>query len=360
MNKLNDSSDKMRSGKFLVFFAIFAFIAWKIASPLMSDIIWAVMIAFFATPFNNLLLKKVLHGKCKTLAAVLTLLSVTVVLIMPMVIIIGEIGTDAANVSSLLLDSVKELTSAASSGGGEQLIKSCLPHWATKYVQNVFNIEYLASLAQNAALYIGGLLTEITPRIVTVGSEALLNVLITLMLSFFFIRDGKKIFFELGRYIPMPEDEKKEFCKEIVCDMNSVMYGMVITVVIQAVLCTVGWWYAGLSNALLFGVIMFFVGMLPSGTALIWIPGAIYLAACGNYSNAAILFVWGCAVVGVTDSLMRPLLMSCSGSSDDSSTLLVTIGLFGGVMAFGFLGIFIGPLILMLFRSVCRIYVKYN
>ena len=118
----------------------------------------------------------------------------------------------------------------------------------------------------------------------------------------------------------------------------------------------VNWILVGLGNPAFFGMLMFFFGMFPAGTAVVWIPGGLYLLLTGDIKNGAILLLWGTAIVGTVDNLLRPILISGGKEGEEIPTLLIIMGLFGGVISWGFLGIFLGPLVLVLFTLVFDIY----
>jgi predicted PurR-regulated permease PerM len=99
---------------------------------------------------------------------------------------------------------------------------------------------------------------------------------------------------------------------------------------------------------------MSFLSLLPiGGTALVWIPGSIWAWYAGNPGAAIFIFLWGLIVTTiVTDNFLRPLLI---GRSEELSTLAVFLGVFGGLTAFGLLGIFIGPVTLVLATALIDI-----
>ncbi len=99
--------------------------------------------------------------------------------------------------------------------------------------------------------------------------------------------------------------------------------------------------------------------MFPAGTAVVWIPGGIYLILSGDIKGGIFLLAWGSIVVGTIDNFLRPFLISGgkgSGKDEEIPTLLVILGLFGGVIKWGFLGIFLGPIILVLFLLIFDLY----
>jgi predicted PurR-regulated permease PerM len=150
-----------------------------------------------------------------------------------------------------------------------------------------------------------------------------------MMVSFFFIRDGAGIVEYIKSVTPLSEDEKDMFFSRTKKLLNSVIFGILLTVAIQAVLGGIGWWFVGLGSPAFFGMLMFFFGMFPAGTSVVWIPGGIYLILSGDVKGGIILLVWGAAVVGTVDNLLRPFLISggkgkdeeiYSGSSGESSS----------------------------------------
>jgi predicted PurR-regulated permease PerM len=127
-----------------------------------------------------------------------------------------------------------------------------------------------------------------------------------------------------------------------------------MTAGIQAALGGLGWWFVGLPNPVLFGSLMFFLAMLPFvGTPMVIVPGAIYLFASGDVKNAAILLAWGILVVSSIDNLLRPLFIY---EETNAHILMIFTGLLGGIYTWGFLGLFMGPLVLSVAYFILRLY----
>jgi predicted PurR-regulated permease PerM len=127
-----------------------------------------------------------------------------------------------------------------------------------------------------------------------------------------------------------------------------------MTAGIQATLGGLGGWFVGLSNPVLFGSMMFFLAMLPFvGTPMVMVPGAIYLYVSGDVKNAAILLAWSLLVVGSIDNLLRPLFIY---EGTNAHILMIFTGLIGGIYTWGFLGLFMGPLVLSVAYFMLRLY----
>ena len=125
--------------------------------------------------------------------------------------------------------------------------------------------------------------------------------------------------------------------------VRGVFRGILGTCAVQAVLAMIGFWIAGVPGVLVLGMATFFLSVIPAGPALLWIPAAIWLGANGSTGRAVFLAIWGLVVVGGSENIVRPILI---GKGTDAPMALIFLGVIGGMLAFGFLGLFIGPTLL--------------
>jgi len=133
--------------------------------------------------------------------------------------------------------------------------------------------------------------------------------------------------------------------------VKSVVYGVLGTAFVQAVLAGIGFWIAGVPGAAILGFVTFFLSVIPVGPPLIWIPAALWLYHTGATGWAIFLVVWGVGVVSMADNIVKPLLIS-KGTS--MPLLWIMLGVLGGALAFGFLGVFIGPTLLAVAFALLR------
>lgn len=342
-------------GPFIVFFAIFAALAWQVTRPLLVAVIWAGMLSFTVTPVFRRV-NDATSKKYPSLSAGITLALLALLFILPLVAVFATLGKETSGLVSGVAEFMSRLE-PGSVNDPASLIPVWTPRWLGDFLRSFLNdSDSLKELIQQTAQWTGGFLTDVSKRLIHGASSFLFTMMLVLMVSFFFIRDGEKIFEYLKSVTPLSEEEKKPFFARTKNLMNSVIYGILLTVALQAVLGGLGWWFVGLGSPAFFGMLMFFFGMFPAGTAVVWVPGAVYLLLTGDVKNGIILFVWGVAVVGTIDNFLRPFLISGGGNGEEIPTLLVILGLFGGVIAWGFLGIFLGPLALVLFTLVFDIY----
>ncbi|HKD20197.1 MAG TPA: AI-2E family transporter, partial [Thermoanaerobaculia bacterium] len=125
--------------------------------------------------------------------------------------------------------------------------------------------------------------------------------------------------------------------------VRGVFRGILGTCAVQAALAMIGFWIAGVPGVLVLGMATFFLSVIPAGPALLWIPAAIWLGANGSTGRAVFLAIWGLVVVGGSENIVRPILI---GKGTDAPMALIFLGVIGGMLAFGFLGLFIGPTLL--------------
>jgi predicted PurR-regulated permease PerM len=122
-----------------------------------------------------------------------------------------------------------------------------------------------------------------------------------------------------------------------------VVYGIVGTAVVQGILTAFGLWFSGVPRPLLLGGVAGFLSVLPIGAPVVWIPAALWLMGSGHIAWGVFLGVYGVVAVSGADSVIRPWFIARGAHLP---FLLTILGVLGGVLAFGLLGIFLGPVLL--------------
>jgi predicted PurR-regulated permease PerM len=131
--------------------------------------------------------------------------------------------------------------------------------------------------------------------------------------------------------------------------VTGVMVGIVGTALAQALVALIGFAIAGVPGAILLGMATFFLSMIPVGPPLIWGGAAFWLYSQGETGWAVFMGVYGLLVISSVDNFVKPILISRSASLP---ILLIALGVFGGILAFGFIGIFLGPTLLALAHTL--------
>lgn len=123
----------------------------------------------------------------------------------------------------------------------------------------------------------------------------------------------------------------------------SIIYGLLGTALVQAIIAGIGFWIAGIPGPIILAGLIFILSPVPVGPPLIWVPAAVWLFVQHQIGMAIFMFLWGLLAISTIDNILRPYLIS-HGSK--LPLLLAFLGVLGGILSFGFIGLFIGPTIL--------------
>ncbi len=201
------------------------------------------------------------------------------------------------------------------------------------------------------------------------GSSILFNLprkffdlLVFCCFLFYFLRDGEKIMFSLKRLIPFEEKHQLHLLRKTKGIIYGVLYGQFLTAILQGVLGGIILYLLDINSPIFWGTVITIIGILPVGTWLIWLPMGFFViydgVATSNEAvllNGIILLVFGILNIIFIDILLKYYWM---GAKSKEHTAIVLLGLLGGVLWFGFIGLFIGPLILTLLFTVFEFYVE--
>ncbi|WP_435180237.1 AI-2E family transporter [Halorussus sp. AFM4] len=155
---------------------------------------------------------------------------------------------------------------------------------------------------------------------------------------------------------PLPERVQDELLAELDRLTYAVLITTLVIAVVQAVLTGAALLVLGFSNVLFWTVLAVVLGILPLvGSMFIWIPAALYLFAVGRFVGGAALLVYGFGVVNLTDNYLRPVV---GGRSANLNPAILVLGIFGGLAVFGFMGIFVGPIVLGFTRAIVVVVVR--
>ena len=162
---------------------------------------------------------------------------------------------------------------------------------------------------------------------------------------FFMLRDGDAMSRELRALLPIPDEDSARLMRETRdLVIASVGAGLLVAAA-QGTIGGVAFWLLGLGAPVLWGVVIAFCSLIPVvGSALVWLPAAVWLLLAGETLRGVILLLVGVLGIGMADNVLRPLLLSGRTSV---SGLVIFFGLLGGVAAFGFIGLVIGPIVLV-------------
>ncbi|MFC4541601.1 AI-2E family transporter [Halosolutus amylolyticus] len=171
----------------------------------------------------------------------------------------------------------------------------------------------------------------------------LIGLTVTLFVLFALLRDGERLVAWMRRVVPIEDDVQRELIGELDQLMWASLVGNVAVAAIQAVLLATGLWLLGVPAVAFLGVVTFVLTLLPLvGAFGVWVPVVLYLVAIGDVISAAILVAYG-SLVSASDTYLRPALIGKTGAFNSA---IIVVGIFGGIVVFGAVGLFVGPVVL--------------
>ena len=200
--------------------------------------------------------------------------------------------------------------------------------------------SHLVTLGRQYAL---GISTWLLDQSITVGS-GLVHMGLSLLVLYFFYRDGEEVAQHVVIIIQrLAGDQTQRILHIVRSSLRAVVYGILGTALIQALASIMGLMIAGVPYAFVLGVISFFLMIIPNAGTLLWLPISVWMLIEGETGWAIFIAVWFSLFVGTIDNWLRPILIS---REVELPFILIVFGIFGGLLAFGFIGVFIGPTLL--------------
>ncbi len=320
----------------------------RLLSPFLSSMAWAAVIALAAHPLHRKYLK-LTRGR-GALAAGLSTLTVVLVVVVPLAFMLVVFAGQAMSVYSY----VQESAAAGQIPGRQEFLSNPAVAKLTKDLE-----PYLAQMDLKPILLSG--MNSVSSMAVGLSKAILINTLAVIVkffvmvaLLFFFFRDGEKMVRRFWEMVPLGDDHKAVLASTVERVVGAVMYGIVLTCVVQGILGGVGFAIAGIPSAVFFGAVMIVCAFIPVvGTALVWFPAALYLLTTGHVGKGVFLLVWGVLVISSIDNFIRPFFISGRAKIP---LLVILLGVLGGLATMGFLGIIVGPLLFAVSLELARVY----
>lgn len=304
--------------------------------PFIAAILWAVILTFSTWPLHQRL-ERALGGRTTLSAAIMTLL-VMALLVGPLVMLGVRLSENAL------------LFFEAAYGAMDRGLPP-LPDWLAGIpilgdrLQEIWRA--LAGGEANLRSVIQPQSGRIRDWILASGGSLLSGtslIAISVFIAFFLYRDGRdgvlRLRSVMGRIAGVRARQSLDVAAETI---KGVVHGVLGTALVQAIAAAVGYQIAGVPGAFLLGFVTFFLSLIPMAPAIIWVPVSVWLAAQGNTTMAIFLVVWVGVIVGSLDNILRPILI---GRSSELPFIVIFLGIVGGLVAFGLIGIFLGPTLL--------------
>lgn len=326
--------------------AIVAYGCYLIIQPFLTAILLAAVIAVATWPLFDKL--RAWSGHRPTPAAFLMVGAIVVIFLIPMSFFLIAAAQKLPGFVSKVVQMVKDPQPVLETVRGipyagewlyAELLQAIDPASFGQSIQKI--LEPLSSALVNMALNV---------------SNGLMQLALVTFIVFFFYRDGAWFADRIRELlVRVSGGIASEICDILVNTTRSVVYGIIGTAICQGLVAGLGFWIAGVPGVLILSATVCLLSVVPIGPPLVWIPASVWLFAQGSTGMAVFLVVWGTACISGVDNLVKPLLIS------RGSTLplaLIFLGVFGGVLAYGFLGLILGPLLLAIGLSLFQAWLK--
>jgi predicted PurR-regulated permease PerM len=307
------------------------YVCWLMLQPFLNVLLWAAVLTVVFYPMHRRIRTRT-PGPSS--AAAVSTLMVIVLILLP--------------VTFITIAVVRELSAAATqiaNAPGFLSKSSPAMAWVFELVGRYIHVDQEAArqfIVERAQAW-GAVLASSTLMVVGGVVGALVQTGLVIFTMFYLFRDGDRLTQAVYGMLPLEQVQTGEITSRTQDVIAATLYGVLVISMIQGTLGTFIFWALGLPSPLLWGVVMFFLSMIPmAGSFLVWAPAALYLALTGAYVKALILVVWGVLVIGSIDNFLSPRLVGKRASLHE---LLIFFAVLGGLQVFGVLGLVLGPVV---------------
>lgn len=342
MPQENNNFNKLRTVFFFSLIVLLGIILLYVFRPFFYPIFWAGIIAILFYPVYLRLLK---YLKWPALSSISTLLIIIVVLFLPLTFLF-----------SLIINESIELYQSVAQGNLINKVQN-VAGWLQNtplnpYLESVRNnwTGYAGKAAQNISLFLFNNLKAFTQNSI----RFVFMLFIMFYSLFFFLKDGPRILKRLMHLSPLGDKYEAMLYDRFTSTARATLKGSFIVGTIQGTLGGILFWLTGIEGALIWGVLMTALSVIPGiGSSFIWLPAGIIMLALGNFWQGLTILIIGALLISTIDNILRPPLV---GKDIQMHPLIVLFSTLGGIFLFGISGFIIGPVIAALFLAIMTIY----
>lgn len=343
-------STRVEDRTFLVLVAVVSAALIWILIPMSGAILWGLIAAILFLPFNRRLLARFPHHRNSVALATLLL-------------IIGTIIVPAIVLGVLVVEQVGSVYTELQTGqiGFSQYFDHgvrLLPGWARGLLER-FGLADLGSVRDRLVASFMTSLQAIARQALSIGQSAfsfMVALGVMLYLTFFLLRDAEPLQRKIAAAVPLRAEQWHALAGKFATVVRATIKGSIVVGLAQGAIGGLVFWALGITGALLWGVLMAVLSLLPAiGTGLVWGPVAAYLVLSGAVTKGVILIFCGVFLIGTVDNILRPILVGRDTRMPDYVVLVSTLG---GLQTFGFSGVVIGPVIAAMFIATWNIFTR--
>jgi len=331
----------LTKGFFILILLIVTWAFFDVLSPYFSAILWAAILAVIFYPVKNTL--RIRMGDRNGLASLLSVLLICLIVFIPLMVIFSSLAFELNIVYTRLQQTDTQFSGVFAS------LFSHLPDWvrALMIEHDLDTATQIQQKLSEAALrggqYLAGSAFLIGKG--TFGFAISFGVMVYLL--FFLLKDGPWLMRQILDSLPLSNFAKQHLFAKFAGVARATVKGTAVVALVQGLLGGIAFWVVGINGSILWGALIAFLSLIPAvGSAIVWVPAAIYLFATHQLWQGLFIVGFFVLVVGLVDNLLRPLLVGKDTKMPDYLILITTLG---GMEIYGINGFVIGPLIAALF-----------
>ncbi|MFJ2974813.1 AI-2E family transporter [Kluyvera sp. NPDC087067] len=338
----------LTKGFFVLVLALVTWAFFDVLSPYFSAILWAAILTVVFNPVKNKL--RTALGDRNGLASLLTIGIICLIVFIPLMAMLSSLALELSMLDSKLQQSTSKFPEVVSS------IFSHLPRWAKGFLieHNLDSATQIQKKLSEFALQ-GGQYLAGSAFLIGKGTFGFaISFGIMLYLLFFLLKDGPYLVRQILDSLPLSDFVKQHLFSKFVGVTRATVKGTAVVAAVQGTLGGIAFAIVGIDGSILWGVLMAFLSLVPAvGSAIIWVPAAIYLFATHQLWQGLFIVGFFVVVIGLVDNILRPLLVGKDTKMPDYLILITTLG---GMEIYGINGFVIGPLIAALFLACWNLF----
>jgi len=309
------------------------YLCWLMLLPFINVLAWAAVLVVVFYPVHRRLVERT---KRPATSAIISCLLVIFVILLPLSLITLALVREVSGAAQGLQNNISAFLDPNSPVAGR------IFGWLGKYV-DIEQLRNPQSIQEHIQQAIGAVAKR-TLGLVGGALGVVVQVFFIIFTMYYLFRDGAKIVNLLPGVLPLERGQSAEIISRTREVISASVNGVLVIAAIQGALGAVAFFALGLPSALVWGVVMTFLSLIPvAGAFIVWIPAAIFLALTGHWVKAALLVAWGALVIGSVDNFLRPKLV---GERTKLHELFIFFSVLGGLDVFGILGLVLGPVVL--------------
>lgn len=321
-----------------------------VLAPFLSALLWAVIVCFSTWGIYQALLTAL--GGRKSLSALLMTLTLAAVLLAPLLLVATGLGDNAQTLTRALSHVVEEgMPPAPDWLSAVPLVGQTLSEYWNTLRLDTGGSAVVAWLQQQAAPVSKWLLGK-----GLAFGQALLQVTLSVFAAFYLYRDGIAVAARFNSAMERIAGARAHHLIDLAAStVKGVVYGILGTALAQGSVAAIGFSIAGVPGPLLLGLLTCVLSIIPAAPPLIWVPATLWVFNESGAGWGLFMLLWGLFAISGIDNVVKPYLIS---QGSELPFLLVLLGVIGGVLSFGFIGIFLGPTLLAVGYALLREYTR--